>query len=382
LVEDIAFVVYYQKNNIYSFNALIAAIETQEDLEDIKIYFIRGEENLKDEIESLIIRHKKVILGISFFTTQLWDIEKLVKSLRRKFRHNVLIVAGGPHPTGDPSGTLNIGFDLVVIGEGEETLIDLLRHIKKNQTYYNIKGIGFKDGNSNHQYTEKRPVINLDDYPPLPIKHSRFGAIEITRGCPHVCYFCQTPYIFGGKPRHRSIESICKAVEVMALQYGKKDIRFITPNAFSYGSKDGKTLRYDKLEELLIRIRDIIKPDGKLFFGSFPSEVRPEQVVPQTLDLILNYAANDNIVIGAQSGSQKILDLCHRGHTVEDVYKAVELTIERRIIANVDFIFGLPGETIEDRQITIEFFTDVLNGKYEKDEERRGRCDAQVRQDR
>ncbi|GAH14902.1 unnamed protein product, partial [marine sediment metagenome] len=136
--------------------------------------------------------------------------------------------------------------------------------------------------------------IDLDKYPPLPSKHVKYGAIEITRGCPYACYFCQTPYILGTIPRHRSIESICDAVRIMK-GYKKTDIRFISPNAFSYGSRDGKTLNLPVLEQLLINIREIIEPEGRIYFGTFPSEVRPEHVTEETLGLVLKYAANDNL---------------------------------------------------------------------------------------
>jgi B12-binding domain/radical SAM domain protein len=139
-----------------------------------------------------------------------------------------------------------------------------------------------------------------------------------------------------------------------------RDIRFITPNAFSYGSNDGKTLNMDKLEKLLASIREIIGLKGRIFMGSFPSEVRPEHVTKETIELILRYANNDNLVIGAQSGSQRILDLCHRGHTVEDVYRAVELTLKAGLKANVDFIFGLPGENEEDIKLTIKVINDLV----------------------
>jgi B12-binding domain/radical SAM domain protein len=132
------------------------------------------------------------------------------------------------------------------------------------------------------------------------------------------------------------------------------DIRFISPNAFSYGSSDGRTINLEKIEELLHKIKEIIKPEGRIFFGSFPSEVRPEHVNEESLDLIVKYASNDNIIIGAQSGSQRVLNLCHRDHTIEDIYKAVEITLSKKLKANVDFIFGLPGETKEDIKLTIE----------------------------
>jgi len=69
-------------------------------------------------LEKIIQNHQKVVVGISFFTTQLWEILDLIKILRKKYNKRALFIAGGPHPTGDPGGTLEMGFDLVVKGEG------------------------------------------------------------------------------------------------------------------------------------------------------------------------------------------------------------------------------------------------------------------------
>ena len=239
--EGSAFVAYYQKQNIYSFNALIGAIETDEKLKDLNIYYVRGRQNLFKDLLKIKKKHQNLILGISFFTTQLWEINSLVKDLRRQFSDEIIIIAGGPHPTGEPLRTLMMGFDFVVIGEGEETICDLLKSIKRDGNINNVKGIAYLSNNNKINFTGKRTLVDLDLYPPFPIKNTQFGAIEITRGCPYVCYYCQTPYILGTKPRHRSIESVCKYVEIMKKE-NLTDIRFISPNAFSYGSKDGKTI--------------------------------------------------------------------------------------------------------------------------------------------
>jgi B12-binding domain/radical SAM domain protein len=364
LKEGIAFVAFYQKQNIYSFNALIGAIETDEDLRDIKIYYIREKNYLFKALKEIKKSHQTVVLGISFFTTQLWEINSLVKDLRITFSSEIIIVAGGPHPTGDPVRTLKMGFDIVVKGEGEETICELLKAIKNEGKLSEIKGIAYLDTREEYNFTGKRKLIDLDLYPPFPTIHTQFGAIEITRGCPYVCYYCQTPHILGTLPRHRSIDSICKYVEIMKKEK-LTDIRFISPNAFSYGSKDGKTLNLVKVEELLFNVRKILGSSGALFFGSFPSEVRPEHVTKETLDLVLNYANNDNIIIGAQSGSQRVLDLCHREHTVEDVINAVQLTVNVGLKVNVDFIFGLPNESEEDTKLTINVM-DILTKKGAK----------------
>ncbi len=358
-MQKIAFIVYYHKNNFYSLNAILGALETDQIFENLAFFFVRENEDVIEKVEKLVIKYPKVVIAISFFTTQMFVTQELVKKLKYRFKNKIIIVAGGSHATGDPSGTLNMGFDIVVVGEGEKTIVELIQKIINNDIIETVKGIAYKNRENKYIFTGKRKSINLDDYPPFPIKNRRFGAIEITRGCPHVCYFCQTPYILGPSPRHRSIEKICEYVQILKDYYGDlTDIRFITPNAFSYGSVDGVNLNLEELESLLIEIRKIIGEKGRIFLGTFPSEVRPEHVTNKTLDLVLKYANNDNITIGAQSGSQRILDLCNRGHSVMDITNAVELTLKKNLKINVDFIFGLPGENDEDIKLSIKMMKD------------------------
>ncbi|MEN2984680.1 MAG: TIGR04013 family B12-binding domain/radical SAM domain-containing protein [Dictyoglomaceae bacterium] len=357
--KELGLVIYYKKENRYSFNALLGALETQDFYKHITIYLFEKEENLLNNLKTIIEKHNSVVLAFSFFTTQLWSIKSLIKNIRKNYNRKIIIIAGGPHPTGDPFFTIKLGFDYVVMGEGEETFIEVIKRLLEEKDLKDLKGIAFLDEENNLRYNKKDEFLDFNKYPPFSIKNNKFGPIEITRGCPFVCYFCQTPYIFGTKIRHRSIEKICEYVEIMKAR-GLTDIRFITPNAFSYGSYDGRNLNIKKLEELLESIRKILTSKGRIFFGSFPSEVRPEHVSEETVKLIKEYANNDNLVIGAQSGSPRILDLSHRGHTVEDVYNAVEITIKAGLKPYVDFIFGLPYETAEDIKLTIRMIEDLI----------------------
>lgn len=357
--KNLGIVIYYKKENKYSFNALLGALEVQDFYRDIVIYIFEKEESLIKNLEEIIKEHKLTILAISFFTTQLWEIKSLVKKIREKFNKKLILIAGGPHSTGDPLITLKIGFDYVVIGEGEETFVEIVKRILDEKDIRDIKGIAFLDEENTLKYNKKNEIFDLNKYPPFSIKNNKFGPIEITRGCPYICYFCQTPYIFGINIRHRSIEKICEYVEIMKIK-GLTDIRFITPNALSYGSNDGKSLNMKALSKLLENIKRIVKPKGRIFFGSFPSEVRPEHINEETIKLIKEYADNDNLVIGAQSGSLRILKLSNRGHSVEDVYNAVKITIEAGLKVYVDFIFGLPYETEEDIKLTIKMMEDLI----------------------
>ena len=357
--KEIALVFSYHQHHRYSFNSLAGALETAGIFSLVKLYFIPREEEMVSALSSVLNAHEKVVVGISFFSTQILEVNTLMKILQEHFGQRPLYIAGGPHPTGDPLGTLNMGFDIVVRGEGEETLIELLKRISSGEDYRTVKGIAFINDDGNYYVTGIRSPHRLDRYPPFAVTYKKVGPVEITRGCSFRCAFCQTPYLFGREVRHRSIENICHIVEVMKGR-NLSVIRFITPSAFSYGSEDGKAVNVTVLGELLSALKKIISSHGRIFLGSFPSEVRPEHVTRDTVNLVLKYADNDNLVIGAQSGSQRILDSCHRGHTVSDIYHAVELTIASGLKANVDFIFGLPGEQEEDVQQTVGVINDLV----------------------
>ncbi len=356
---NVCLVFLYRKHNRYSINALLGALELHPLWSKIPILLARTEDDLFCLLQQIVNLYERVILGVPFFTTQLKETGGLIARVKTQYNHRVVAIAGGPHPTGAPQETLRMGFDIVVRGEAEETLPDLLDAVVQKRELKEIKGIAFIEDRGEYRYTGRRGPVDINRYHPFSLRFNALGPVEITRGCPYLCRFCQTPYLFGTRPRHRDIDIICRYVNALRKR-GKRDIRFITPNAFGYGSVDGRSLNPVSVEELLKEVRRTVGPEGRIFFGSFPSEVRPEHVTEETIHLLLRYADNTNLVIGAQTGSQRLLDHCHRGHTVEDVYRAVEITRRAGLTPNVDFIFGLPGETEEDIRQTILVITDLI----------------------
>ena len=302
-------------------------------------------------------RHGPVVVGWSMTTPGRLAAARALEALRQAVgrTEGILQVAGGPHPTADPADVLDLGFDLAALGEGEETLTGFLRRIAEGGDPRG-PGLAWKEAGGVRRGPPPPPV-SLDRTPPFPERLPRLGPIEITRGCGHACRFCQTTHLHGGRVRHRSARRVAEAARHVVLR-GGRDVRFVTPSALAYGSEDG-TPRLEAVEELLVRVREATGPGARIWFGTFPSEVRPEHVTPEALRLLRLHVANDHLAIGAQSGSDAMLEGCNRGHRAEDVRRAVRLVAEAGFRAKVDLIFGLPGETPDDAAASREMAAEL-----------------------
>jgi len=287
-------------------------------------------------IEAELTREPKSgIMLYSFATPQAKEIYQEVAATEA----DAVFIAGGPHPSAVPEEVLE-HFDFVVIGEGEETLPELVDAIAEGRDPGNVRGIAFKTA-GRMRYTGRRPDVDLDLYPAF--ERPILAPVEISRGCPWDCTYCQTPRLFGCRMRHRSIAAITKYARM------HKDIRFTSPNSLAYGS-DGRRLRLEKVEALLKALVQLKRP---IYFGTFPSEVRPDFISHEALELITTHCANKTISLGGQSGSESVLQAVRRGHGVEEIERACELTLQHGLVPQVDLIFGLPMESEDDQLKTV-----------------------------
>jgi len=99
-----------------------------------------------------------------------------------------------------------------------------------------------------------------------------------------------------------------------------------------------------------------------IHFGCFPSEVRPDWVIPGVLELVKKYCRNRTIVLGAQSGSDPLLEKLKRGHTADQALNAARWIRQAGFRPHVDFVFGFPGETMEDRKLTLQLIDKMVQG--------------------
>lgn len=334
------------KHNHNAFVHLLGALESQG--------FDLGELLITRDFQE-ILRAKPKVLLYSFFTEEIWG--SLPEEVRLLKESGSLLIAGGYHAIAMPRHALKLGFDIAVIGEGEEVIYRLLMTLKRTdyritRDLLNIRGLAFYL-NGEFAFTGFAKVDDFSHFPPYPESVRLISPIEISRGCPFRCYYCQTPYIKGFQMRHRPINQIVRYSRRM------KDIRYITPNAFAYGSP-GAILKLNKLEALLKALQPLRREGRVLFYGTFPSEVRPEFVLPETLELLIDYADNRRLAIGAQSGDDAMLKSMHRLHRVEHVQRAVEYMLEYGFEPVVDFIVGLPNESEESQRKSIELMKWIM----------------------
>ncbi len=292
-----------------------------------------------------------VVVAWSFYSTDFLRAREAMAWIRAHARsEGVLHVAGGVHATAEPEQTLRAGFDLVVLGEGEATFVELFVALAEGRDPCGLPGTAHLIGDRlvSRGPGPRRP---LDDFPSFNMRFRHWNGLEITRGCVYACSFCQTPFMFKARFRHRSLDNVRMHVEHLA-EHGSRFLRFITPTSLSYGAT-GRQVELSAVEQLLATCREIMGPGPKIYFGTFPSEIRPEHVTAEALAMLRRYVDNDSILIGGQSGSATVLRASRRGHGVEEIEQAVRLAVEAGFVPHVDFLFGLPGETLEDRQASL-----------------------------
>lgn len=272
-------------------------------------------------------------------------------SLRERRGRSFAGIIGGPHAAGDPRGALEGGFDYCCAGEGEEVLRDVYERASSGRGLEGMTGL-LSLGGSGLQGERRTGLVDLDGLDPLP-RRVRFPTyIEVGRGCRWGCAYCQTPRIFGRAERFRSPGRVAD-IAGHYVAWGMMDVRLLLPNALSYASTEPGVPNCAALEEMLERVHASC-PGARIYLGSFPSEVRPDYVTREALAVLRKYVSNDSLVIGGQSGADRVLEWLKRGHKVEDIRRAADIVRAGGFAASVDLMLGFPVEEPADREATFD----------------------------
>jgi B12-binding domain/radical SAM domain protein len=341
--EPLGIVLRYRDTAKPAFNVLVGALEQDPLASRATVLFADRRAPLEAAVARALERFERVLVCWSFYSPGFGAIARELAAVRAAAPDpRALHVAGGVHATAEPRATLAAGFDLAALGEGERVFQDLVRALLEGRDPRDVAGVASLAPDGSLRAAGRGFAGDLDPWPPFAPRHKKLGPIEITRGCIYACKFCQTPFMSRARFRHRSLENVLGWVRFQK-ERGFRDYRFITPTSLSYGA-DGEAPRLDRVEALLAGVRGIVGREARIFYGTFPSEIRPEHVSREALVVIARWADNRSVIIGGQSGSDAVLEAAGRGHDTGAIERAVAIAVEAGFEPHVDFIFGLPGE--------------------------------------
>lgn len=316
-----------------------------------------GVEGMDSEGLARILQEKRYnVIGIPCFTNTArytFDTAALVK----KILPDSLVVIGGVHATVLPERTLEEcpDSDIVVIGEGELTFVELLEwRSKKDRKLEDIAGIVYRDGAGLKKTQARRFIDDLDSLPigaydllklekytPHPTQYKRLPSFPIltTRGCPFSCTFCSASKVLGKKLRVRSLDSVFREIDLLVRQYGAKGL-YIQDSSFV------TSRRYvvDFCERLL---------QGK-YNLSWMCNARVDQIDEELLALMKSSGCWQ-ITFGIESANEASLKLIKKNQDKKMIVKAVEAVRKAGMQIMACYILGLPGETGRDVENTINF---------------------------
>jgi anaerobic magnesium-protoporphyrin IX monomethyl ester cyclase len=329
--------------------AILAAVAEKNGFE-VMVLDCPAQHMLYHHIKQEIARFKPDIVGITSVTPTFTSALKVAKTAKEAYPQT-LVVLGGPHVTiaNDQFILQNPEVDVVVKGEGEQTIVDLAHCVSGTMTLEEVKGITYRK-NGQLLHTTKRPCLeNLDTLPPpaynyFPLnKYRIFGKLglpmETGRGCTSECSFCLIPQIGGNNYRTKSPENIVDEMEYLRDHY-HPDFLTLNDEVFTLDKKKVSAICSE------IRQRKITIP--------WDCQTRADLVSKELLYKMK--AANCQLVsFGVESGSQKILNAMKKSTTVEQNAAAIRWAKEAGLSVTVSLIIGYPGETKETLKQTIDF---------------------------
>lgn len=294
------------------------------------------------------------VLGITAATILANDAYRVAEEAK-KVNPEILTVLGGCHASVLPDEPLQRNIDVVVMGEGEYTMLELCEQLSRgNREFEGIPGIAFRKDDTTVRNALRPPIENLDDIPfpahhlLLPIKQynpfphwgkpGSFAPIITSRGCPYSCLYCSITRIQGRRYRFRSAENVLDELEWLNKHYD------VSTFSFRDGTFTLKKDRVAKICEMIIsrKLNIAWNCNGRV------------NEVDEALLKLMKEAGCKGIQYGIEVGDPERLRAVKR-LTPEQVERSIHNTDKAGIAAHGYFMFGLPGETPETIEKTIEF---------------------------
>ena len=307
------------------------------------------------DIAKAMLDSRPHLIGIYTNTSNYYVVCKLTSVLKASNKERK-IVLGGPHPTFLPEGTLTeTEADCCVMGEGEETLLELVRAIESNtDDLSGISGLAFR-GEDKHiivNSPRKRiddldslpfPAIHLlpelSKYKPYLLQYKRLPYMTLitSRGCPFACVFCNTP--FGKEVRFHSPRYVVDYIEYLSTQFDVKELAFCD---------DTFTIDEERVFEMCAQIRK--RKLDMTWYAATRANIKNKDLFRE-----MKKSGCWICAIGVESSSPEILRLIGKKISLEKVKQVCSWVLESGLVLKTFFILGNPGETVETMDGTIKF---------------------------
>jgi radical SAM superfamily enzyme YgiQ (UPF0313 family) len=252
------------------------------------------------------------------------------------------------------------GADFILLGEAEITLLELINALQENKKDISIiPGIAFQQNDCVIK-TARRNVLKDLDSLPLPawdlvdiqpyrkswLDHAGYFSMNMgtTRGCPFKCNWCAKP-IYGNRYNSRSPQNVVQELKMLREKFQFDHIWFCDD---IFGLKPGWVNEF----------ADLVEKENLHF--KFKIQARADLLLQENYIRDLARAGCDNIWMGAESGSQKILDAMDKGTTIEQIHASTKLIRKYGMKPSFFIQFGYIGETKEDIKKTIRMINELL----------------------
>jgi anaerobic magnesium-protoporphyrin IX monomethyl ester cyclase len=310
--------------------------------------------------EQLHFIKEKQPKAIAIYTNLMTKINviKLVKILKTDATYGFpKIILGGPDVTYNLENYLNTGAHYIVIGEGEETTLELYNAILNNEEVSKITGIAYLKDQAVFKTPPRIKMKSLEDLPlpnreAIPVEkyletwkthHGKSSmTVSTQRGCPYTCKWCSTA-VYGQSYRRRPANLVAEELKMLKNTYQPDSIWFVD---------DVFTVSFKWIEAWH---KEVIKQDAIIPFECI---TRAERLNDDILKL-LKEAGCYRIWIGAESGSQKIIDAMDRRVDVNVVKEAIQKTNALGMETGTFIMVGYPGETLDDITATTTYLKEA-----------------------
>ena len=309
----------------------------------------------EDTLIDRIASERPDLVGITCLTAFYNQVVRLSRRLKDR---GMRVVIGGVHPTFLPYETLeDSGADYVVRGEGETALLELLQSDFAHEA---IPGIYTLDDARMGKLPDERAAwctdldalpfpdwqqIDPRTYPKAPhgaiVKRFPIGVVTSTRGCPQACTFCASPKFYERKLRFRSPENVVDEVQLLVERFGVREIHF---------EDDNLTSKRSHVEAIC---RLILQRGIKVSWAC-PNGIRADRVDEELIRL-MKRAGCYYFAYGIESANPQILRNVKKRETIDTIRRAIDVAAKVGISCQGFFVFGLPGETPETMEETIQF---------------------------